>query len=317
MLNYCKIPHDFLKFSGNDRLDLINRLSSNKVDNLSKFKRIKTVLTSDNGRFVDILTLYSFGDFIFTSCSFKNSNAVISHLDKYTFMDDFKVTDMAGTHETILFYGDEAEKFAKKIFNIDIKGISNNDFGIYGEDEKHSIIAGNDDAFGGFLFTYRVKDSAFYNNMLFNEAVKEKFIFNEISEDEYEFERIKRGIPKFGREITDETNPLECGLNKYVSFTKGCYIGQEVIARLDTYDKISKHLVKLDIFKELPAGLKQGEAKLSVDEKECGFVTSYLSAKGKGNIGLGFVKTALLDYEKMYKIKFKENRIDCRLEKIT
>ena len=43
--------------------------------------------------------------------------------------------------------------------------------------------------------------------------------------------------------MTDETNPLECGLKQYVSFTKGCYIGQEVIARLDTYDKISKHMV--------------------------------------------------------------------------
>ncbi len=103
MLNYCKIPLDFLKFTGNDRLDLINRLSTNTVNSLGKFKGIKTVLTSDKGRFVDLLTLYNFGDFVFTACSFNNSKAVISHLDKYTIMDDFKVTDMSGTHAAILF----------------------------------------------------------------------------------------------------------------------------------------------------------------------------------------------------------------------
>ena len=60
------------------------------------------------------------------------------HLYKYTIMDDFKVTDMTGTHETILFYGDDTGKLVKELFNIDISGFSNNDFGIYIEDERHS-----------------------------------------------------------------------------------------------------------------------------------------------------------------------------------
>jgi folate-binding protein YgfZ len=316
MLNYRKIPLNFLKFDGSDRLDLINRLSTNKVDNLAKLKGAKTVLTSDKGRFIDLLTLYNFGDFVFSACSLNNSSAVITHLDKYTIMDDFKVTDVTGTHETILFYGDDTGKFIKELFNIDINGFSNNDFEIFIEDERHSVIAKNDDAFGGILFMYEVKDSGFYHKKLLEKEQKDKFSLKEISDDEFEFERIKLGIPKFGSEMTGETNPLECGLNKYVSFTKGCYIGQEVIARLDTYDKISKHLVILDIANELPPGLKPGEAKISVDDKECGFVTSCISAKVNGNFGLGFVKTAFLDFEKPYKIKYYGNEINCRLIKI-
>ena len=49
-----------------------------------------------------------------------------------------------------------------------------------------------------------------------------------------------------GRELTEEHNPLEAGLKDAVSFTKGCYVGQEVIARLNTYDKVARSIVRLD-----------------------------------------------------------------------
>lgn len=311
MLNYCKIPLDFLIFTGNDRLDLINRLSTNAVNSMGKSKGIKTILTSDKGRFVDLITLYDFGDFVFAACSFSNSKAVISHLDKYTIMDDFKVTDMAGTHEAILFFGTNAERFAAEILGMDISAFSNNDFKIYTEDGRDAIAARNDDAFGGFLFIYASEDKEFYLHKLFVTA-GEKFNLHETGENEYETKRIVYGIPKFGREMTDETNPLECGMEKYVSFTKGCYIGQEVIARLDTYDKISKHLVGLK-FDEKPDSSK--EIKISVDDKECGFVTSTAQSEKFGNIGLGFIKTAFLDFDKEYILK-SGGGIKCRAVKL-
>ena len=58
--------------------------------------------------------------------------------------------------------------------------------------------------------------------------------------------RIEAGIPGPEAELNDRVNPLEAGLEEFVSFTKGCYVGQEVIARLDTYDKVQRRLVHLD-----------------------------------------------------------------------
>jgi folate-binding protein YgfZ len=316
MLNYCKIAQDFLKFEGNERLDLVNRLSTNKVDTLGKFKGIKTVLTTDKGRFVDLLTLYNFGDFVFAACTKRNSDSVIAHLNKYTIMDDFQVTDLSGTHETILFYGGDEEKFTKDLFNIDISGFANNDFQIYAEDDRHALIAKNDDSFGGVFFIHTISDTEFYYKKIFDASVIEKFGLNEISSNGYEVKRIEKGIPKFGREMTDETNPLECGMEKYVSFTKGCYIGQEVIARLDTYDKISKHLVGLKLSAPLVNEFKAGELKINTDNKECGFVTSFVISEQNENSGLGFVKTAFLDFNKEYEIKLEEKKINCNLIKI-
>ena len=128
MLNFYRIKFDYLKFEGKERLDLINRLSTNEVNSLSKLGGIKTILTTDKGRFVDLLTLYNFGDFVFASCSFNNAQHVIAHLDKYTIMDDFRVSNMAESHESILFFGENNEKFAKEVLNADTSGFSNNDF---------------------------------------------------------------------------------------------------------------------------------------------------------------------------------------------
>src|SRR5438552_9623779 len=98
MLNFYRIKFDYLKFEGNERLDLINRLSTNEVNSPGKLKGVKTIFTTDKGRFVDLLTLYNFGDFVFSTCSFSNAQKVIAHLNKYTIMDDFRAINMAGTH---------------------------------------------------------------------------------------------------------------------------------------------------------------------------------------------------------------------------
>ena len=315
MLNYIEIKSDFLKFTGNDRLDLINRMSTNEVNSLAKFKGIKTILTSDKGRFVDLITLFNFGDFIFTACSHNNSKNVISHLDKYTIMDDFKAEDMVGTHREILFYGDDAGDYAKELFDMDISKFSNNDFGIYRAENGNVIISRNDNLFGGFVFICASEDWEYYSNKLFNGESKDKFGLEKTSADEYEAQRIQYGIPAFGKEMTDEINPLECGLEKYVNGAKGCYIGQEVIARLDTYDKVSKHLAGLKLDSKLPDDFKPGEMKITADNKECGYVTSASHSDKFGNIGLGFIKTAFLDFNKEYSVK-SNSGIKSRITKL-
>ena len=65
---------------------------------------------------------------------------------------------------------------------------------------------------------------------------------------EYLIFRIKNLIPKSGNEIIDSYNPLDLGLERLIDFSKGCYVGQEVIARLDTYKKVQNimHMIKVD-----------------------------------------------------------------------
>lgn len=313
MLNFYRLPQDYLKFTGGDRLDLINRLSTNGVNSLEKFHGIKTILTSDKGRFVDMLTLYNFGDFVFASCSFNNAANVLLHLDRYTIMDDFSPANMSGTHETILFYGVHIQDLMKKITGHDISSLMNNDFLV--TNGHDAIIANNDDALGGVQFIYSANDKVYWNNLIFTEENFKEFALSEVSPEDYNVKRIELGIPAYGKEMSELTNPLECGLNKYVSFTKGCYIGQEVIARLDAYDKISKHMVGVKFHDIGIKGLNENY-KIKVDNKECGFMTSTVNSQTFGSIGLGFVKTIFLDYDKNYKIKYNDSELDCKIVKL-
>jgi folate-binding protein YgfZ len=101
--------------------------------------------------------------------------------------------------------------------------------------------------------------------------------------------RILRGLPSAGHELTEEHNPLEAGLWDSVNFDKGCYVGQEVVARLRTYDKVSRAIVGL----ELPAAgeLPEPGAKLLDGDRAVGELTSAAALPGtERRIGLAYVK---------------------------
>jgi len=96
-----------------------------------------------------------------------------------------------------------------------------------------------------------------------------------------ERERIEKGIPKWGAELTEGMLPPEAGLDTTdISYNKGCYIGQEVISRIKSAGKVNRRLVKLEFDGEGEIG-----EIVNADGKICGEVTSV-----SGNIGIGFLK---------------------------
>ena len=109
--------------------------------------------------------------------------------------------------------------------------------------------------------------------------------------DSFEKFRISRGIPAFPGELSAAYNPLEAGLHDLISWTKGCYVGQEVIARLDTYKKMERRLVRLAMDGmpgQLPTPLFDGSA-------EAGVPTSVTTGDGEDAfVGLGYVKVGHL-----------------------
>jgi folate-binding protein YgfZ len=96
-----------------------------------------------------------------------------------------------------------------------------------------------------------------------------------------ERERIERGIPRWGAEITAGMLPPEAGLDVTdISYNKGCYIGQEVISRIKSAGKVNRRLVKLAF-----EGLGQLGEFTNAEGKACGEITSV-----EGDLGLGYLK---------------------------
>lgn len=107
-----------------------------------------------------------------------------------------------------------------------------------------------------------------------------------LDEDAYHVLRVEAGVPAAGAELTEQVNPLEAGLRRFCDDHKGCYTGQEIIARQITYDKVTTHLVGL-LLDEMAAP----EAKVMAEGKQAGWVSSAVhSIALQRPIALAFVR---------------------------
>jgi tRNA-modifying protein YgfZ len=119
-----------------------------------------------------------------------------------------------------------------------------------------------------------------------DEVLDERPPGDEASEDDVERWRIESRIPRWGRELDDSILPAEAGLHEtHVSFTKGCYPGQEPIARQHYRGKVNRRLRVLEI-----AGGAEAGDELTLDGKTVGRITS--AANG---VALGYVRTEVPD----------------------
>jgi tRNA-modifying protein YgfZ len=118
-----------------------------------------------------------------------------------------------------------------------------------------------------------------------DEVLDERPPGEEVGEEELERWRVEAGVPRWGREIDDAVLPAEAGLTEtHVSFTKGCYPGQEPIARLHHRGKVNRRLRKLEL---------EGEPtseELVLGEKVVGRLTSRA-----GSLALGYVRVEVPD----------------------
>jgi len=109
----------------------------------------------------------------------------------------------------------------------------------------------------------------------------------ECDNDSFNVLRVECGIPIAGLELTDARNPWEANLGESISLAKGCYNGQEIIARLNTYQKVKQRLVgvKLPAVVETPVPLKHAS-------RDAGILTSAVLSPRFGPIGLAYVRGA-------------------------
>jgi tRNA-modifying protein YgfZ len=117
-------------------------------------------------------------------------------------------------------------------------------------------------------------------------AVRAALAVPEAPEAAAEVLRVEAGRPRYGVDVDDGTIPEEAGLNeRAVSFTKGCYVGQETVARLHYRGKPNRHLRGLKLSAPVPSG-----TPLVLGEREVGRLGSSVVSPRHGPIGLGLVR---------------------------
>jgi folate-binding protein YgfZ len=273
-----------LKFSGETRLDLLNRMSTQKVDDLKSGEGAATVLTTDIGRIIDRLILYASSDAVYCLTGENNAANVAAYLKRFVFfMDDFQVEDLSEEPAVFAIYGHGADKAMAALFGETIALPLHHWKQLELEGRVAYLHRTDPIAGGGYFIMCQIVDKELLWQGLVDGGL------TPVKEAELEYLRIESGQPRFGRELTEEYIPLEANLWADVSFNKGCYTGQEIIARMESRGRLAKKLVRLRPDAPLETG-----AELTAAGKKAGRITS--AADGlEGPVALGYVKTAFLE----------------------
>jgi tRNA-modifying protein YgfZ len=282
---------------GKDRAALLHRLSTNDIERLKPGEGARTVLTTPIGRIIDLLTVHALEDALLLVTSPEQGPPVYGHLKRNIFFNDQVTLEPAGrSHGQIALYGPRAQAILESL----ARGAA------FGSLERwHTArvtVAGGEmlvarsAPIGGGGFTLYPPVEAL-------EAIRAALVaagVTPLSAASFEVLRVEQGYATYGRELGQEYIPLETGLLDAVSFSKGCYVGQEIIARMESRGRLAKRLMGLRLRPSGDEGAAATEAllslalpaKLEVGGKEAGDLTSVAHSPRLGPIALAYVRSA-------------------------
>ncbi|MDX1688842.1 MAG: hypothetical protein R3248_12745, partial [Candidatus Promineifilaceae bacterium] len=195
-----------LKFTGETRLDLLHRMSTQVVETLQSGEGAATILTTDIGRMIDRLLLYVSSDAVYAVTGEDNADNVARYLMRYVFFnDDFHIEDL--TDETVVFgvYGAQAKARLRPLFG-DAVDVPLHHWrqleldGAFAYLHKTDPVAG-----GGYFVMCDVEDRDDVEDSLSAAGIVPA------GEEAFEYLRIEEGLPRLGREISKDYIPLEAG----------------------------------------------------------------------------------------------------------
>ena len=269
--------------TGKDMLDLLNRLSSNKLEELPLGTGEGSILPTNKGRVIDLLHIFARDDHLLLLTSPQPRKRIAEWIDLYTFLEEASMEDVTEASAMVAVLGPQAADLVGHAL-----GAPASQMEPYG---SLTVSAGGHDltllrsdplrtpGFDIVVEAEHVPD--LWKALIAEGAVP-------IGEQTLDLLRIEEAVPRYDAEMSEDMNPWEANLQEYINFEKGCYIGQEVILRLNTYKKVQRRLMAL-AFSE-GAAVSAGD-RLYKGDQEAGEVTSVARRPTSGElIGLGLVK---------------------------
>jgi aminomethyltransferase len=261
---------------GPERRDFLQRLVTNDVSGLSVGRGVPTLLLERTGRVVDRVIVADRGDDFLLVGSSGRGPDVAGWFEKYIIADDVTCTDVAGESRLLTVCGPRAVEMIEVELGVAAGGFA---------PWEHRALEGKvvrlmrAENVGGKSFHLIGPPAAV--------AAVEEVLAELPRADAARWHelRVAAGVPAFGTEFDEGTVPLEARMTDAISFTKGCYVGQEVIARVNRYDRVKRALVRLRIEAADPPA--PGDELLDGDEK-VGVVTSAARDEA-GSLALGYV----------------------------
>lgn len=274
----CDRSHwGIIQVTDSDRIRFLHNQSTNNFERLKPGEGCDTVFVTSTARTIDLATAYVTDDAVLLVVSPHRHEYLMEWLDRYIFFaDKVELTDLTGKIAIFSLIGDKSDDLLSKL---GATGIIGQPYGTHQLVDEIRVAVGSGLATPGYTLIIPAQEAANVWKMLVEAGAVP------MGDRIWEQLRIQQGRPVPDRELTEDYNPLEAGLLQTISFEKGCYIGQETIARLNTYKGVKQQLWGIS----LNAPVDVGSAIMVGDEK-VGKLTSIVE-RDRGYFGLGYIRT--------------------------
>ncbi len=270
-----------IQVSDDDRIRFLHNQSTNDFQRLKPGQGCDTVFVTSTARTIDLATAYIMGDAVLLLVSPNRRQQLMEWMDRYLFpMDRVELKDISSESATFSLIGPESDALLQKL------GVEMPIGEAYGSHQQLTlgdfqvhIAVGSGLALPGYTLIVPANDAAKLWQALAEAGA------TPMGDRLWEQLRIEQGRPTPDHELTDDYNPLEAGLWETISFDKGCYIGQETIARLNTYKGVKQQLWGV----RLQAPVEPGTVVMLGEEK-VGKLTSSTQSD-QGTFGLAYIRT--------------------------
>ncbi len=281
--------------SGSERASYLQGLLTNDIVALKAGHGCYSAYLTAQGRMITDLYVFELGDVMLLTTSGAVKDGVMARLDQFIFSEDVQLGDVSETFAQIAVVGPGAAacvaSLVSGVSEERLRGMSEHDNARGAWTEGAAIVVRvMDTGESGFdLLVERDRASALKTSLAAAGAV-------ELDTASAEMLRIESGVPLFGRDMDEDTIPLEAGIeSRAISFTKGCYVGQEVIIRVlhRGHGRVVRKLVGMTLGGErppAPGSIVRG------GDRDIGRITSAaLSPALKCPIALGYVHRDFLE----------------------
>jgi hypothetical protein len=282
---FCDRSHwGRIEIGDRDRQTFLHNQSTNDLKSLKPGQGCDTVVVTSTARTIDLVTAYVLDETVLVVTSPDRRETLLTWFDRYIFFGD-RVTLKDMTSESAMFsiLGPERDRLITELGAGEMVGqpvATHRLLELAGV--RVRVAVGSGLAIAGYTLIVDIDGAeALFQALNAAGAVQ-------LSDRDWEQLRIQQGRPMPEHELTEDYNPLEAGLWQTVSFNKGCYIGQEKIARLDTYKGVKQQLWGVRLSQVVEAGA----IVTSVDDanEKIGALTSITQTES-GWFGLAYIRT--------------------------
>ena len=269
-----------IRVSGSEATMFLNGLMTNDMKSLAANRWMPAVFPTVQGRLIGAVRVIRGSEPSFLiDTETASHEAVLKTISRFTMAGDFKVSDVTGETALLTVQGQLAGEVIEKVFDTSASEIPTN--GVLEVDQMTIIRATHTGEIG---FDILVDSSQKAELLQALEAAGAQ----PVSDDTLEILRVEAGIARFGVDMDDTNVVPETNLDEAVSYTKGCYVGQEIIVRIKHRGHPAKKLTGLKF--ETDVQIESGAVINSTENQEIGRVTSAVISPQLGSIGLGYVR---------------------------